>query len=69
MRKLYFENQYGDRREIGRAANSEEVYKIIDNFLKAHNYKSYYVRSWDENDGTHYDVGSHSEFFIWERSV
>ena len=67
MRKLYFENQFGERREIGRANTREEVYKIIDTFLKDHNYKSYYVRTWDENDGTHYDVGSHSEFFIWER--
>lgn len=67
MRKLYFENQFGERREIGRASTSEEVYKIINAFLKDHNYKSYYVRTWDENDGTHYDVGSHSEFFIWER--
>lgn len=66
MRKLYFENQFGERREIGRASTREEVYKIIDAFLKDHNYKSYYVRTWNENDGTHYDVGSHSEFFIWE---
>lgn len=66
MRKLYFENQFGERREIGCANTREEVYKIIDAFLKDHNYKSYYVRTWNENDGTHYDVGSHSEFFIWE---
>ena len=26
-------------------------------------FKSYYIRTWSENDKTWYDVGSHSEFF------
>lgn len=64
---LYFENSRGERREIGRPQTEEEIYIIINKFLDEHNYKSYYTRSWiNENDPkeTIYDVGSHSEFFI-----
>lgn len=62
---LYFENSYGKRREIGRPQSTKETYQLIDKFLKDYNYKSYYIRSWknDENE-TYYDVGSWSEFFV-----
>lgn len=29
-------------------------------------FKKYYTRSWYQNGRTHYDVGSHTEFFHWE---
>ena len=64
---IYFENSYNQRRIIGYAAAENEVYKIIKEFLDNHNYKSYYTRTWlNENDNKEkiYDVGSHSEFFI-----
>ena len=64
---LYFENSYGKRRVIGRATDESGIYKLINDFLDDHNYKSYYTRTWiNENDNKEkiYDVGSHSEFFI-----
>ena len=62
---VFFEDSYGFRRIIGYANNNVTAWGIIHNFLKEHNYKPYYVREWNEPDGRHYDVGSHSEFFIW----
>ena len=52
--------------------NTEEVYRSINDFIKQANaekpkgttpFKSYYIRSWEQDGKTWYDVGSHSEFF------
>lgn len=61
--KVYFENSWGKKREIGQANNEKEAFKIINNFLSAHNFTSYYTRYWEENDYLKIDVGSHTEFF------
>lgn len=73
--KLYFENRYGDRREIANCDTLDSVYKAIDKFIEDANsrkpkgskpFKSYYIRSWEEEGFTKFDVGSHTEFFLWE---
>jgi len=64
--KVEFENSQKKRRVIGEATNKKEAWKIINDFLKDHNYKSYYQRVSPYPD-KHYvwmDVGSHSEFFV-----
>jgi len=75
---LYFENRYGDRREIARCKNSKEVHTAIDAFIRTCNkgkpedkkFKVHYTRTWTDFDEqfkenvTWYDVGSHSEFFL-----
>ena len=64
---LYFENAFGARREIGNPTNETEVFAIISQFLKEHNYKSYYIRYWINPNNSKekiYDVGSHAEFFV-----
>ena len=62
---LYFQNNMGIRREIGRPLTEQEIYQTIKRFLDEHNYKSYYTRSWVNKKGeTYYDVGSHTEFFV-----
>lgn len=62
---LYFENSNGYRRKIGNPSSIDEASLIISDFLKNHNYKSYYTRMWtNDNDEVYYDVGSHSEFFV-----
>lgn len=61
---LYFEDSNGDRREIGHPKSEKEVSQFISDFLKKHNYKSYYTRIWKNEKETYYDVGSHSEFFV-----
>ena len=71
--KLWFENRYGDIRQIATCKDSDEVYREINNFIDNANarkpkgsnkFKSYYVRTWEEDGKTWYDVGSHSEFFF-----
>ena len=49
------------------ATDENGISKLIKDFLDDHNYKSYYSRTWiNENDNKEKicDVGSHSEFFI-----
>lgn len=69
--KLYFENNNGIAREIAECHNKDEVMKEIHNFIdncnkgksKNKQFKSYYVRHWNEDNKTWFDVGSHTEFF------
>lgn len=60
---VYFENSYGERRIIGVASSCRGANVIILDFLKAHNYKSYYWRVTENENETCIDVGSWSEFF------
>lgn len=65
MMKLYFRNCYGTERLIAECQTAQEVHKEIKKFLDEHNYKSYYSRSWKEDNGDIVvDVGSYTEFFI-----
>lgn len=66
--KLYFYNSRGERRLIGEPTTQEGANMLIHSFLKAHNYRSYYTRMWEENGELWYDVGSHSEFFILNKT-
>lgn len=65
---VLFENSEGKKRIIGIAKTEKTAFKIIDDFLKEHNYKSYYKRTWKTDDKTTcLDVGSWSErFYIKE---
>ena len=64
MYNILFENSEGKKRIIGIAKTGNSAFKIIDDFLKEHNYKSYYKRTWKTGDKTTtVDVGSHTEFF------
>ena len=66
--KLYFEDSWGERRLLAEVKDEKEVSAIIKNFLDEHNFVSYYTRCWQTQKAntieTHYDVGSHSEFFV-----
>lgn len=62
--KLFFKNSKGEERLIAEPSNREEVIKAINKFLDEHNFKSYYMRVWEENDRLKIDVGSHTEFFF-----
>ena len=67
MGKLYFENNYGDKSLIACNITEEEVsVKIVEALKKMNpNYKIHYIRIWEGKAGTWYDVGSHSEFFLF----
>ena len=59
-----FENSKSQKRIIGTAETNDEAFKVINDFLTDHNYKSYYTRTWKKDDKTTIiDVGSHTEFF------
>ena len=63
--KLYFENSRGERRIIAEPKTEEDAIKEINKFCEDRNFKIYYVRKWQDDDGLNwYDVGSHTEFFI-----
>ena len=70
---LWFENRLGDARKIAHCENKDDVYRSINDFIKQANaakpkgstpFKSYYIRTWEQDNKTWYDVGSHSEFFF-----
>lgn len=64
MLYVMFEDSNGQLRIIDTVENEESAFKVINDFLDDHNYKSYYQRTWKKNDKTTVvDVGSHTEFF------
>ena len=63
MATLWFQNSQGQERVIAKVTNFNDIFTAIRNFLDEHHYKSYYIRSWEENGRIKYDVGSWSEFF------
>ena len=64
MRNLYFLSG-GKKRLLGSNLDWDSALAMINKFLDAHNFKSYYKRTWETSDGTMIDVGSHTEFFLW----
>ena len=64
--KLFFQNSRGEERVIAEPSNKEEVINTINKFLDDHNFKSYYMRVWEEKGRLKFDVGSWSEFFFLE---
>lgn len=65
---LYFINSRGYDRLLAENITEQEVHREIQKFLKEHNFKSYYTRTWKTSEGTMYDVGSHTEFFLWSNN-
>jgi hypothetical protein len=62
--KLYFKNSQGRERLIAECETTKDVSREIHKFLDDHNYKSYYSRSWGDEEKVMIDVGSYSEFFV-----
>ena len=65
IRNLYFIDSRGRYRLLHENVKEKEVHILIQLFLDEHNFKSYYTRTWDTDKGKMYDVGSHTEFFLW----
>ena len=73
--KLYFENSYGKRREIADCVTAKEVGAAINKFVEECNarkpagqrhFEIIYTRMWKEDNMIKYDIGSWSEFFLWD---
>ena len=65
LRNLYFQRSSGEFVLLKADMTEDEALINIGAFLKEHNFKSYYTRSWEENGIKWFDVGSHTEFFLW----
>lgn len=63
---LYFERSNGECVLVKSNILYEEVSQEITNYVTAlnPNYNIYYIRSWEDEQGIIYDVGSHTEIFI-----
>ena len=68
-RNLYFQRSNGEHILLSKNVAEEQIGKIINNFLNDHNFKSYYTRVWEKDGVKWYDVGSHTEFFLWYNVV
>ena len=65
LRNLYFLDSRGASRLLASDVDWDAALEVINKFLDAHNFKSYYKRFWEVSNGTMIDVGSHTEFFLW----
>ena len=66
MKNLYFLSSYGEKRLVRENIDPETATGYINEYIATlnPNFKVYYVRTWESEKGTMYDVGSHTEFFL-----
>lgn len=62
---LYFISSRNEYRLLKRNVTWDECFTLIGEFLKEHNFTWYYTRTWSVDEGMMFDVGSHTEFFLW----
>lgn len=67
FKTLYFKHYYGKLEVVKENIQYKDCFSLIRKFCRKLNpkFKIYYIRSYAINDVTHFDVGSHSEFFYW----
>jgi hypothetical protein len=63
---LYFLSSRGEKRLVRENIDPEMAMGYINEYIATlnPNFKVYYVRTWESEEGTMYDVGSHTEFFL-----
>lgn len=64
-RNLYFIRSNGEYKLLAENVTNSQALMKINQFLDEHKFKSYYKRTWETTSGTMFDVGSHTEFFLW----
>ena len=67
VRNLYFRRSNGEYRLIGTNVTEEKAYVLMQAFMFEHDFRSYYIREWAVNGERWFDVGSHTEFFVWKK--
>lgn len=67
MKNLYFIRSNGEYLLVEPKVEEKDTIKFIKKFIKEKNpdFEIYYIRSWETKEGTMFDVGSHTEFFLW----
>ena len=65
LKNLYFIRSNGEKRLVRKNIDPETALGYIQEYTHSlnPNFKIHYFRSWEEDGGTMYDVGSHTEFF------
>lgn len=65
MPNLYFIRSNGEKKLAHENIDPEKAISYINEYTYSlnPNFKIYYFRSWEEDGGIMYDVGSHTEFF------
>ena len=66
MKNLYFIRSNGEKRLVRENIDPETAMGYINEYIAIlnPNFKVYYIRTWETEEGTMYDVGSHTEFFL-----
>lgn len=65
-KNFYFQRSNGEYILLQEDCTESQAMMKMKKFLDEHNFKSYYTRIWNNENGNRwYDVGSHTEFFIW----
>ena len=66
MKNLYFIRSNGEKRLVRENIDPETAIGYINEYIATlnPNFKVYYIRTWETEEGTMYDVGSHTEFFL-----
>lgn len=65
LKNVYFQRSNGEFILLMDGIPETDVHLVIRAFLDKHNFKSYYTRTWEKDGVRWYDVGSHTQFFIW----
>lgn len=68
MKNVYLKKSDGKVEMIAENVETqEELFDIICDFLDKNNIESYYLRYWQDDEGTfHCDYGSWDEFILWK---
>ena len=68
LHKLWFKRSNGEEVFLTMVDSKEELFARINEFLAEKNYHAPYMRTWlnDDDTRTIIDVGSHTEFFIYD---
>lgn len=69
IRNLYFERSSGEHIILLENCTENNALTAMNEFMRDHNYAAPYIRSWEVNEQKWYDVGSHTEFFIWSKDT
>ena len=67
MIKLYITNALGFEpyeEYVGEYKTFKECNSAMNNILKTINFKSYYTRFWEDDEGIYIDYGSHVKYFL-----
>lgn len=65
-KNMYFQRHNGTYILLLKDCTEAEGWQAAHNFMVEHNFQEPYVRYWCDPSGNKwFDVGSHTEFFIW----